>query len=70
MDAEKVVWDLLEEDIIDGGNLRIITDTKDTIQQNKILHLHLKQKCTVEALKIVCAVIINGERQPKDESTG
>ena len=70
MDAEKVLWDLLEKGIIDGGNLRAITESKDTIQQNKMLHLCLKQKCTLKAFKTVCEVIIEVKGYPKMRALG
>ena len=54
MDSTKVIWDLLEMKVIDEGNLGAITETKDTEQQNKMLHYYLKKKCTLEALKTVC----------------
>ena len=65
MDSTKVIWDLLEMNVIDEGNLRAITETKDTEQQNKMLHYYLKKKCTLEALKTVCKLIINMNGNPK-----
>ena len=60
-----VVLDLLEANIIDKGDQRTITETKDTTQQNKILHRCLKEKCTVNALRSVCAIIISIKGNPK-----
>ena len=65
MDAEKVVWDLLEADIIDKGDQRTITEAKHTRQQNKILHRCLKEKCTMGALMTVCDIMIAVKGNPK-----
>ena len=70
MDAEKVVWDLLEADIIDKGDQRTITETKDRTQQNKILHRCLKEKCTVDALRSVCAILVTVKGNPKMVALG
>ena len=70
MAAENVLWDLLDMDIIDEGNLRTLTETKNTEQQNKMLHLCLKEKCTLEALKTVCEVIIDVKGNPKMRALG
>ena len=70
MDAEKVVFDLLEADIIDKGDQRIITEAKDTTQQNKILHRCLKEKCTLDSLRSVCAIIKAVKGNPKMATLG
>ena len=70
MVAENVLWDLLDMDIIDDGNLREIRETKNTKQQNKMLHLCLTEKCTPEALKTVCEVIIDVKGNPKMRALG
>ena len=57
-------------DIIDDGNLREIRETKNTKQQNKMLHLCLTEKCTLEALKTVCEVIIDVKGNPKIRALG
>ena len=69
-DAEKVVWDLLQEDIIDEGDLNIITGAKDRQLQNKIFHYCLKRKCTVEAFKIVCEIFTKVKGNPKMKALG
>ena len=70
MDAEKVVFDLLEADIIDKGDQRTITEAKDTTQQNKILHRCLKEKCTLDALMSVCVIIKAVKGNPKMAGLG
>ena len=65
MDANAVVLDLLHYKIIDSGDEARLSRTYDRRQQNQILHLCLKQKCTREAFKIVCSVIIKVEGNPK-----
>ena len=70
MDAEKVVWDLLEAEIIDKGDQRTITEAKDTTKQNKILYRCLKEKCTSEALRSVCAITKAVKGNPKMAALG
>ena len=70
MDAEKIVWDLLEADIIDKGDQRTITEAKDPTQQNKILHRCLKEKCTLDALRSVCVTIKAVKGNPKMTALG
>ena len=70
MDAEKVVFDLLEADIIDKGDQRTITEAKDTTQQNKILNRCLKEKCTLDALRSVCVIIKAVKGNPKMAGLG
>ena len=70
IDAEKVVWDLLEADVIDKGDQRTITEAKDTTQQNKILHRCLKEKCTLDALRSVCVTIKAVKGNPKMAALG
>ena len=70
MDAEKIVFDLMEADIIDKGDQRTITEAKDTTQQNKILHRCLKEKCTLDALRSVCAIIKAVKGNPKMAALG
>ena len=58
MDADAVVYKLLNKHIIDGGDKNRITTNADPVQKNEILHLVLKQKCTDEALMEACDIII------------
>ena len=65
VDAEAVVWDLLQNNVIDEGNVRDITGTKDPTQQNKKLHLCLLKKCTPDALMTVCDIMVKVRGNPK-----
>ena len=69
-EMEKVVFDLLEADIIDKGDQRTITEAKDTTQQNKILHRCLKEKCTLDALRSVCGFVKAVKGNPKMAALG
>ena len=57
MDAEAVVGDLLHNNIIDEGDKRDITSTKNPRRQNQELHLSLRRKCTLDALMTVCDIM-------------
>ena len=70
MEAEKVVMELVHKDIISRGDLRTITRAEDPTQQNQILHLCLKDKSTVEALKSACAIIMAVRGHPKMVALG
>ena len=59
VDANKIVFDLLQKDIIAGGNHKEISRTTDGEEQNKYLHEHLRKTCDEEALMIVCDIIIS-----------
>ena len=60
MDAEAVVGDLLYSNIIDEGDKRAITSTRDQDPrvQNQELHLCLRRKCTPDALMTVCDIMM------------
>lgn len=58
MDAEAVVFELLHKGIIADGDKNEITKNNNPTQQNQILHLALKEKCTDDALMTVCDIII------------
>ena len=70
MDTSAVVLDLLHYKIIDSGDEARLSRTYNRRQQNQILHLCLKQKCTLEAFKIVCSIIIKVEGNPKMRALG
>ena len=70
MDASAVVLDLVHYDIINRGNLRTITRTEDPSEQNKFLHLYLKERCTEDAFLIVCDIISNVKGNPKMRALG
>ena len=64
MDANAVVFELYDKDIIGGGDKNSIMRNDDPTQQNQILHLTLKQTCTDEALLTACDVIITVPGNP------
>ena len=70
MDANAVVLDLVHYDIIDRGNLKTITKTEEPTEQNKFLHLYLKEKCTEDAFLIVCGIISDVRGNPKMSALG
>ena len=57
MDAEAVVGDLLHNNIINEGDKREITSTRNPRLQNQELHLCLRRKCTPDALMTVCDIM-------------
>ena len=65
MDSNAVVLDLLHHDIISRGDQRTITMTMDPTEQNKFLHLYLKEKCTEDAFRRVCDIISKVKGNPK-----
>ena len=70
MDASAVVLDLVHYNIINRGNLRTITRTEDPTEQNKFLHLYLKERCTEDAFLIVCDIISDVKGNPKMRALG
>ena len=65
MDCNAVILDLLHHDIINRGDQRTITRTEDPTEQNKFLHLYLKEKCTEDAFHLVCDIISGVKGNPK-----
>ena len=70
MDANAVFLDLLHYNIIDTGDENRLATTSDQRQQNQFLHLRLKQKCTVEAFKTVCDLLIKVKGNPRMRALG
>ena len=70
MEAEKVTEKLLHNDIIDRGDQRTITRAENPTLQNEILHRCLKEKCTLDALRSVCATIKAVKGNPKMAALG
>ena len=58
MDAKTVVMELLDKGLIDDGIKNRIFGNYSTRLQNEILHDCLKTRCTDNALKTVCDVVI------------
>ena len=70
MDANAVALDLLDYNIIDSGDEKRLATTSNQRQQNQFLHLSLKQKCTVEAFKTVCDLLIKVKGNPRMRALG
>ena len=70
MDSNAVVLDLLHHNIINRGDQRTITRTEDPTEQNKFLHLYLKEKCTEDAFHLVCDIISDVKGNPKMSALG
>lgn len=70
MDANDVVMDLLDSDIISEGVKNEITRNTDPMQQNRTLHLTLKKTCTREAFKKACDIISKVRGNPKMGALG
>ena len=70
MEAKKVTEELIHKDIICRGDQQTITREVDPTLQNEILHRCLKEKCTLEALRSVCAIIKAVKGNPKMVALG
>ncbi len=70
MDSSAIVIDLFYKDIIDEGDQKEISTVRNPTEKNKILHLHLMKKCTNDALKTVCDVMIGVAGNPKMAALG
>ena len=70
MDAKTVVMELLNMDVIDEGVKNRIFREDSTKLQNEILHDCLKKRCTDNALRVVCDVIIGGSGNPRMRALG
>ena len=70
MDANVVIYDLEDKDILTDGDIKVIEKTAESNQQNQILYDRLLRKCTVEALMTVCDKIIAVRGNPKMKKLG
>ena len=70
MDAVAVVYDLLDKGTINEGDKKDITKESNRDEQNKILRLILKQKCTNKGLMDVCDMIIAVKGNPRMTALG
>ena len=70
MEAKKVTEELLHKDIISRDDQQTITREVDPTLQNQILHRCLKEKCTLDALRSVCATIKAVKGNPKMVALG
>ena len=70
MDANAIVMKLLHNNIIDDGDQREISVLHNSNEKNEILHLRLMKKCSNDALKTVCDVMIGVAGNPKMAALG
>ena len=70
IDAKTVVMELLNMGVIDEGIKNRILREDSTKLQNEILHDCLKKRCTDDALRAVCGVIIGVTGNPRMRALG
>ena len=70
MDTKAIDMELLRRGIIDEGDQRGIEIELNPDRKNQILHACLMKKCTDDALKIVCDVIIGVAGNPRMKALG
>ena len=70
MDTKAIDMELLRRGIIDKGDQRGIEIEQNPDRKNQILHACLMKKCTDDALKIVCDVIIGVAGNPRMKDLG
>ena len=58
VDANAIVYDLENQDIISDGDLKEVTRTPSGVEQNQFLHRCLKRKTTKDTLLKVCDFMI------------
>ena len=58
VDANAIVYDLKNQDIISDGDLKEVTRTPSGVEQNMFLHHCLERKATKPALLQVCNIMI------------
>ena len=58
MDANAIVYELDDQDIISDGDLKEVTRTPSGVEQNQFLHRCLKRKATKESLLQACDIMI------------
>ena len=70
MDANTVVIELLHRGIVDEGDQKEMSGVHNPKMQNEILHERLKKKCTNDALRTVCDVMIGVAGNPRMAALG
>ena len=70
MDTNAIDMELLHRGIIDKGDQNGIAMEQNPDKKNQILHACLMKKCTNDALKIVCDVIIRVAGNPRMKGFG
>ena len=58
VDANAIVYDLEDQDIISDGDLKEVTRTPSGVEQNQFLHRCLKRQATECTLLKVCDIMI------------
>ena len=70
MDTNAIDMELLRRGIIDKGDQKRIEIELNPDRKNQMLHACLMKKCTDDALKIVCDVIIGVAGNPRMTALG
>ena len=70
MDTSAIDLELLHRDIINEGDQSKIAIEQDPNRKNQMLHACLMKKCTDDALKTVCDVIIGVAGNPRMKDLG
>ncbi len=70
MDTNAIDMELLHRGIIDEGDQSKIATEENPNRKNQILHACLMKKCTDDALKTVCDVIIGVAGNPRMTALG
>ena len=70
MDADSVVMELSHKGIIDAGDRQAIAMEHNPFMKNRILLTCLKKKCTDDALRTVCDVMIGVPSIPRMAALG
>ena len=70
MDTSAIDLELLHRGIINEGDQSKIAIEQDPNRKNQMLHACLMKKCTDDALKIVCDVIIGVAGNPRMKDLG
>ena len=70
VDANAIVYNLEDQDIISDGDLEQVTRTTSGVEQNQILHRCLKRKATKDTLLQVCDIMIGCRSNSRMKQVG
>ena len=70
MDANAIVMELLHRGIIAEGDQKEISDVPNPKVKNAVLHECLQKRCTNDALRTVCDVMIGVSSNPRMAALG
>ena len=70
VDTNAIVMELLRWSIIDEGDQKEISGVHNPKVKNEILHERLKKKCTIDALRTVCDMMIGVVGNPRMAALG